>query len=47
MTRIITFFMIAGTSTAAQAGAGVGVPSDTHNPLTTGYGPSVSSPSAD
>ena len=37
MTRIITFLLIAGTSAAVHAAAA----SDTHNPLTTGYGPPV------
>ena len=37
MTRIITFLLIAGTSAAVQAAAA----SDTHNALTTGYGPPV------
>ncbi len=39
MTRIITFLLITGTSIAAQVAEGVA--SDTHNPLTSGYGPSV------
>ena len=37
MTRITTFFFIAGISATAHAG----VASDAHNPLTTGYGPPV------
>ena len=37
MTRIITYLLIAGTSAAVHAAAA----SDTHNPLTTGYGPPV------
>jgi hypothetical protein len=48
MRHLIPFFLIAGistasVSTAAHAGtlAGTDMASDTHNPLTTGFGPPV------